>query len=359
LNAQPYTKPIFLVYLLLNQFLLKFLSLIVGFFLVLNGHLLIAQDIHFSQFNGSLLNLSPGHTGLFDGDYRLGAIFRSQWSSVPVSYSTFSMHGENRLRPPALKKDMIGLGFLFNSDKAGDARYGSNQFYFNANYIYLAKPDSSLILTLGGGIGFCNVGFDYSKMTFQKQFDGYAYNPGLPTGESYGRTNRNFFDFNLGSVVQYIYKAKHRFTYAISFNHLSRPVISYQGNDLSRLDLKFSNCFSYSRPINDKTDIIAEALFSYQGKNYELIPHVSLKYYMNKDEQKAILAGLCLRARDAVILRVGYHNKTMQSGIAYDINVSKFNAATNRRGAFEVFINYVFKTKSDFTPKKRRCPVFL
>lgn len=322
--------------------------------LILNG-----QDIHFSQFNGSLLNLSPGHTGLFNGDYRVGAIFRSQWTTVPVSYATFSMHGETRLRPPALKKDMVGLGLLFNSDKAGDARYGANQIYLNASYIYLAKPDSTFIITFGTSTGFCNVGFDNTKMTFNSQYNGFYFDKSLPTGENFGRTQKNFLDINLGSVLQYLYKGKHRFALAFSVNHLTRPVITYQGNDLSKLDMRFSNCFSYSTPLNDKTDIIAEALFSYQGKNYELIPHTSLKYYLNKDEQKAILGGLCLRARDAVVLRVGYNHKTLQSGMSYDINFSKFTAATNRRGAFEIFINYVFNIHTDFTPKKRRCPVFM
>jgi type IX secretion system PorP/SprF family membrane protein len=306
-----------------------------------------------------LLNLSPGYTGLFNGDYRIGAIFRSQWNTVPVSYATFSMHGETRLKPPSMKKDMIGVGLLFNSDRAGDARYGTSQIYFSPSYIYLAKPDSSLIITLGANVGFCNVGFDNTKMTFGNQFDGLNFDRSLPTGESFGRTQKNFVDYNLGSVVQYLYKGIHRITFAIGVNHLSRPVITYQGNDASRLDLKITNCLSYSRPLNYKTDLIAEALITTQGKNYELIPHASLKYYFNKDENQAVLAGLCLRARDAAIIRFGYHYRSMQSGIAYDINVSKFIAATNRRGAFELFINYVFKSKPDFVAKKRLCPVFM
>jgi hypothetical protein len=78
---------------------------------LLGANYFYGQDIHFSQFSGSLLNISPGYTGMFNGDYRLSAIYRSQWQSVPVSYSTFNMNGEIRVKPKKLNKDMLGFGF--------------------------------------------------------------------------------------------------------------------------------------------------------------------------------------------------------------------------------------------------------
>jgi len=318
-----------------------------------------SQDIHFSQFNASLLNLSPGYTGMFNGDYRIGAVYRSQWNTVPVSFNTFGLSGERRLKPRQLQKDMIGVGLMLNNDRAGDARYGTTQLYASLNYIYLAKPDSSLIITLGANAGWCHVGFDYNKMTFDNQFDGLAYNKAISSGEQFSWTNVNFVDASVGSVVQYVLNHKHRFTYGLGLQHLTSPIITYQNNNLSRLDFKFTNCLSYSTPIAEKTDLIAEALFTKQGKNYELIPHASLKYYFNRDDNVAILGGLCLRARDAVVVRLGYTNKTMQSGISYDINVSRFNNASNLRGGFEIFVNYIIKLKPGFIARKRYCPVFM
>ncbi len=328
-------------------------------FILLAAFKSISQDIHFSQFNGSLLNISPGYTGLFSADYRIGAIYRSQWQTVPVSYQTFSMNGEARIKPKRLEKDMIGIGLVFNNDRAGDARYGSTQFYANANYIYLAKPDSSLMLTLGMNLGWCQVGFDYNKMTFDNQFDGLAYNKGLGSGEGFGWTVRNYADISLGSAIQHVLNRRHKFTYAIGLHHLTKPVITFQGNDLNILDFKMTHCFSYNTAISDHTDIIAEALLSLQGKYVELIPHVSLKYYLNKRENQAVLAGLCYRTNDAAVLRLGYSYNRLQSGMSYDINVSDFNAATNRRGGFEIFLNYIIKVKPSFIAKKRACPVFM
>ncbi len=306
-----------------------------------------------------MLNISPGFTGLFNGDYRFSSIFRSQWSSVPVSYSTFNMNAEQRLSPKQLGKDMLGIGLVFNNDKAGDARYAATQLYGNLSYIFLAKPDSSLIITLGTSFGFNQVGFDYTKMTFDSQFDGLQYNRSLGTGESFNWTQYNYLDLNLGSAVQYVLKHRHRFMYGLAFHHVTGPVISYQGNDISKLDYKVSNYLSYNTPLGQKTELITEALFSLQGKNYEIIPHASLKYFMNKADNLAISGGMSFRARDAIVFRVGYFNKTLQAGMAYDINTSKFNAATNRRGAFELFVNYVLKLKPTFKAKRRDCPVFM
>ena len=269
------------------------------------------------------------------------------------------MNGEARIKPKQLVKDMVGVGLVFNSDKAGDSRYGTTQLYANGSYIFLGKPDSTLLFTIGMNLGWCQVGFDYDKMTFDSQFDGVNYNKTTASGENFDWTKYNYADVNLGTGIQYILDNKHRFTVGLGFHHLTSPVITYQGNKLSKLDFKLTNYLSYSTPINQKVDVIAEALISKQAKNYEIIPHSSLKYYFNKDDNKAVLAGLCLRARDAVVFRFGYTHKTLQSGIAYDINTSKFTAATNRRGAFEIFVNYVISRKPSNFVKKRACPVFM
>lgn len=293
---------------------------------------LSSQDIHFSQFNGSLLNITPGYTGMYDGDYRIGAIYRSQWQSVPVNYQTFSMSGEKVFRPKEMEKDKLGVGILFNSDRAGDARYGTTQAYMTGSYIYSNAKDTSLNISFGISMGWCQVGFDYTKMTFDNQYDGLAYNSGISNNEKFNWVSRNFFDMNGGLVIQKSFKQKHHLSFALGVYHINAPKISYVGDDLSRLDYKFSNCISYNTPIRKNTDIIVETLLSKQGKNYEVIPHVSLKYYLEKRENKAILGGLCYRARDAVILRMGYTNQTLQSGISYDINISNFTPATNHRG---------------------------
>ena len=58
---------------------------------------LFSQDIHFSNWQMSPLNLNPAQTGLFEGDGRLIFNYRTQWRSVQVPYNTFSFGGDFNL----------------------------------------------------------------------------------------------------------------------------------------------------------------------------------------------------------------------------------------------------------------------
>ena len=332
---------------------------ILSFLLVLLASFLRAQDIHFSQFNGSLLNMTPGFTGFYEGDYRVGAIYRSQWQSVPVRYNTISLQGEKVISPLKLEKDLIGVGILFNSDRAGDARYGTTQAYLSGSYIIKSFQDTSIRLSLGFSAGWNQVGFDYSKMNFDSQFDGEALNNGLGTNERFNWTVRNFLDLNTGFAIQKKFENRSTLGFGLGFFHLTRPNYSFNGSGNSRLDFKLTNVLTYTKPINEKIDILAEAMFSFQGKYKELLPHLSVKYFFDRSENKAILGGLSMRSKDALIVRLGYANKLMNAGMAYDINLSRFTAATNRRGGFEIFLIQIINSQPAFVAKKRTCPSFL
>src|ERR1051325_12052501 len=100
-----------------------FKTILVGAFCILYN-LMYAQDIHFSQFNSSPLNINPALTGLFNSDYRIIGNYRSQWSSVTVPFLTYSASADMNIRVNR-QRDVIGIGVLFNGDKAGDSEYGT------------------------------------------------------------------------------------------------------------------------------------------------------------------------------------------------------------------------------------------
>jgi len=319
----------------------------------------LGQDIHFSQYNGSVLNQSPAFTGFFDGDYRVNAIYRSQWQSVPVKYSTFSVAGDMRVFPKKLINDCIGLGLMINSDKAGDASYGTNQVYFSGSYIHKPKKDSALLVSAGLSLGFNMLGFNYNKMNFDNQFDGLGYNQNLATGELFAQTSTFYLDFNFGLGAQYSFSQFTKLTYGFSFNHLTNPNITYQINVLSKLDSKISNYVNFTTRINPKYFVSGELLYAHQGKYNEIVPGANLGYVIDNFKNNTVSLGLYFRAKDALISRIGYTYKTTTSGISYDLNTSKFLAATNRRGAIEIYITHIFKKIVPFVAKKRVCPVFM
>src|SRR3989339_584261 len=98
---------------------------------------LYAQDIHFSQFNASPLNLNPALTGGFDGDLRLIGNHKRQWLAFTNAYRTFSVSADARLNQLQLYRSNISVGLLFNNDVAGDANFSTNQIKLAASYNYM------------------------------------------------------------------------------------------------------------------------------------------------------------------------------------------------------------------------------
>lgn len=333
------------------RYLFKYVVLFVSF-----GTM--AQDIHYSQYNGALLNLSPALTGFFDGDYRFNGIFRKQWQAVPVPYTTVSMSGEGKMNVQKLKKQ-FSYGILFNNDKAGDAIYTINQFYLNGSYLHKLKKDSSLVMNIGMSFGYVNNSFNYQRMTFDAQFDGLQYNGNAPTNENFYRTALHYWDINTGIALKYTFHQKFYFTYSLNMLHLNSPIVTYYANTSSRIDRKLTNYLMMQYPLNQKMLILPEVLLSFQGKYKEILPGAQVSYLINNLEDIYGRAGLYLRARDALILRLGLDYQNTFMGISYDINISKFVAATNSRGGFEMYVIHILKKKKNFIPKKKPCPVFL
>ena len=77
---------------------------------MLLGNDAFAQDPRFSQYNAAPQILNPAMTGLFNGNYRVSAIYRSQWRSilgdeaVPL-FRTFSGSFDMRFAPIGNMKD--------------------------------------------------------------------------------------------------------------------------------------------------------------------------------------------------------------------------------------------------------------
>jgi hypothetical protein len=76
---------------------------------------LLAQDLHFSQFFNSPLTTNPANTGFIpDADFRLGALYRNQYSSIlSTPYKTISIYGDAQLLRNQLENGWLGVEVLF------------------------------------------------------------------------------------------------------------------------------------------------------------------------------------------------------------------------------------------------------
>ena len=117
-----------------------------------------AQDIHFSQFEYSPLNLNPANTGMFDGDQRITAVHRRQWASISAPYQTSGISYDRLIGNPSEKGNHHNAGLYINSDKAGDGNFGTLQAVLSYSYLFNVGKDSVHFFSAGIQIGFAQIG---------------------------------------------------------------------------------------------------------------------------------------------------------------------------------------------------------
>lgn len=317
-----------------------------------------AQDIHFSQFNRSPLNLNPANTGFFDGDFRISGIHRNQWKSVTVPYKTFSGAFDMTTPFPNAENNLIGAGIVFNSDKAGDSEYGIFEGALSTSLIKNIGGDSVHFISGGIQLGFVQESYNYAKLTFDNQYDGDAFNP-LINGETIADTKFIYFDLSAG--VNWLFRINERVNLGagVSLFHINKPRLSFMGNSSSKLNRKVALDVKSSIGITENIFLLPALLYQTQYKYKELDFGSNVKFIVNKKPGKfiALYAGLWMRSKDAIFPSIGLDYNDLNLGLSYDINTSDLKRASNSKGAYEISLTYIIKKVKPMVINPP-CPVY-
>src|SRR6202051_3032299 len=105
--------------------------LLAFFFQVAGSYILKAQDLHFSQWFNAPLLTNPANTGFIpDADYRLGANYRNQWSSIMAEpYKNMSIWGDAQVFSNRFENGWLELGGVLLRDEAGSGTLTSTEAY--------------------------------------------------------------------------------------------------------------------------------------------------------------------------------------------------------------------------------------
>lgn len=324
------------------------------------GAEVFAQDIHFSQFNASPQNLNPAQTGLFDGDWRFVGNHRSQWSVIPVPYTTYSLATDTRLKTK-LQNSVPAVGMIVNTDKAGDSKFSTTQVFASASYIKKLSSDSTNFISIAVQPGVTTKSFNVNALTFDNQYNGDQYNAALASGENFNTTRITYFD--LGAGIAYLWRKTQRTKINIGFSafHLNKPKQSFFDNRDIKLDIKTTLSGLAEFPVAEQLDVVPTFLFQSQGKFRETVVGLIGKYYLKPVNgiPTAISLGGFYRLKDAFIVVANMDYRNFNIGVSYDVNTSKLIAATNHRGGFEISVIYIFKKIAPFVAKKRVCPIYM
>ncbi len=318
----------------------------------------LAQDIHFSQADLSPINLNPSLTGKFDLDYRLHLNERTQWRSITAPYRTFSSSFDAALRKFPVP-GFFGAGIVFNTDKAGDGDFGTNQVKLALAYHYKFKNDTNLLISCGFDFAYNQHSVNYSELYFGNQYNGYTYDPNILSGETFPSDNMHYFDGSFGISSNYIIK-KIPVEAGIAFHHLNKPKQSFFDQTAVNLDRKFDLHLGAVFLINEKTSFLPTVFWFRQGKFNELNFGGLFQRKLNSIAFRSIYLGGWFRMKDAGIACFAFDYQNFRVGISYDINISTLKVASSGRGGLELSLRYIFGNSDKMIiPGKHICPPYI
>ena len=317
---------------------------------------LVAQDIHWSQFNDIPLFQNPGNAGHFNGDYRFGANYRNQWKSVTEPFSTLALSADTRSN----KHKELGYGLLLLHDVSGDGKLRTLEMQFNVSYLIKLSNDSIHTFRPGINIGMNHRQVNWNQLYFDNQFNGKTLDPSLPSNELFQTDRRTNFSLGVGGVYEYFRSKREKLSAGVGIYNLNRPDQGFYGVHIPR-DIRINLFVKAFRKLDVDWDLLPALNFSLQGPYRELLLGSSVKYTLidRSGIYRAIYGGLWFRNRDAAYLSLGIDYQSWFAGISYDINFSKLVPASNARGGIEFAVRYILNY---FKPSKslhRVCPDFI
>lgn len=336
-----------------------FYRIVLCTFLIFNSKFLISQDIHFSNWNMSPINVNSANAGMYEGDGRIIFNYRNQWKSVEVPYNTFSFGTDFNLNKSLIKGTQEAAGFIFNHDIAGDGNYNITDVKIPINHKFSFKKDTGLLLAIGLMPGVSNIGINSNRLSYDRQWDGDNYNQGLSNGENFPKQSKIYPDISAGVVVQKQFNQNIQLNVGYSYNHINKPNISFYSTAAVSLQPRHMEQFQLRYSFNNISYIMLEAYLQQQQKFKENVVGLSYYYTVDPNTKTILNLGALTRLGDAVISTVGLQHKSMRFQVSYDYNYSQFKRATNGRGAFEISFIYIYARPKMFVPKTRVCPIYM
>ncbi|MFN0037846.1 MAG: PorP/SprF family type IX secretion system membrane protein [Saprospiraceae bacterium] len=340
---------------------------------------LTAQDIHFSQYNMSPMTLNPANIGNFEGTARIGGIYRGQWASVignKGQYKTPSIWADAPIITGFRKRDWVGIGLVFFSDKAGAGSLTHTAAKFGASYHLALDKKGNAYLTIGAQYGQAGRKLNTEDLRFEKGWltplSNGDYNKGAAV-DFFDKTDAksNWSDIDGGVVLRAKLNKRMDMSIGYAMYHIGKGkyglVTSGGGTSTStqtsndEIARRSVVTGLFNIKLTDKFTVGPSFIYQTMSGADEISLQALGSYIFNAEKDIDLNFGLGYRLSggDAVYPMIGGRYKNLRVGLAYDVNVSDLNQVSNYRGGFEVAANYIIKIYKPAKVKtKVLCPRF-
>jgi type IX secretion system PorP/SprF family membrane protein len=305
-------------------------------------------DPHFTQNYTYPMYINPAMTGSSDGEYRVSAVYRTQWGSLGNPYRTTGISFDARTN------SNIALGVNLMNQSAGDG--GFNYFNTYASIAYAGvkfgrNDEHRIIFAMQAGL--INRHVDPMKFKWGEQWNPITgYSASNPTTESFNTTSATTLDMGTG-VLYYDASADKKANVfgGVSFFHINKPsdpIVATQSVALNTIPLRYTVHGGVSLKISDGVTVVPHALYMHQGNASETTVGIYLQKHVN--DETDIMAGSYYRYKDAVAPFLAVDYKNLLVGVSYDANTSKLGSMAKNINSFELSLTYTKRngTKSIF-----------
>jgi len=319
-----------------------------------------AQDIHFSQFYMSPLNLNPAMTGAFNCDHRLTLNYRNQWAGVigANAYNTGSASYDRSM--PVGRNDFFGAGVSLYSDVAGSTRFGTTQA--KVSFAYRKKiggrRNVGHFLAIGAEGGVNQRKVQLGEAQWPSQVTNGQFDESAGTAEFVPNPDFLYADLSGGLMWYSTFGPRKFISGGIALHHLNRANVSFlerQESILSRTTIHIGGEY----PLNSKISLRPDVIYMAQGPHKQVNAGTAIRFAMGpasrgsyqSEMAQSFQIGLWFRAgnkvpngvhSDAIVITSRFEfDQGYSIGFSYDYNISQLSAAAAGNGSFELSFQYL------------------
>lgn len=319
-----------------------------------------AQDTHFSQYYNTPSLLSPANTALMpDFDYRAGVIFRNQWVKVPAPFRTFSAFADFKTLKNPENTNWLGIGGAFYTDRSGAGDLALNKVQLNLAY-HIQMGFYSM-LSIGAGLSYVQRSVDFSRLSYDVQWDGFRFNSNVPNGESYAFQKTSYADLSSGINYAFFPNENVYLKLGVGLSHINRPKESFYKQE-NRIAMRPIGSMDLLLRLDDRWIANFSGYYSEQRGASEILygAQVSSNLSPAFSVPTVLSLGIYHRFGDAIIPTVGLEWNSVSIMTSLDIAVSKMSKAAAGTGAFEISLIYrgLYENSGGKNRSGYNCPRF-
>lgn len=347
-----------------------------GIFMPFNAHFFLlflffvipvltsGQDIHFSHIHASPTHFNPAMMGMFNGEIRLIANYKSQWQTFDTGFRTFAGSIDGKITPLG-RSNILAGGFQVYADKAGDLGFSTNNLAGSMSIIQALDHRQRNLIAFGVQTAYISQRFNMHNIK--------AFDDEISRDITMLQDRTGMMDLSMGVGWFNQYSRSNSFHLGAAFYHINQPVATFYKDDIlggqkllyRKLILHGGGDFKINRYSSIKPGFI----FMQQGPHTEITMGAFWKYrpddgLVNK-AKKHIYFGLWGRffpqgtflGSDALIAAIRYDYGDFIMTLTFDFNTSKLGRISSGSGGPELSVIQTFAPKRTRKRKyKVKCP---